>query len=233
MTPLAPMTELAVAMLAFLGQHVVMSDTPLRGALVRMMGEQFFTLVYSILALAFLVWAINAYEAALPETTWLWGTPIWAAHLSLILVALGFVLVVLAVLTPNPFAVVGPGLEPESVKGVFRITRHPMNWGIGLWAVAHVPSNGDTASLILFGGVAVLALLGPMGIDRRKRARDPMGFAAVAGITSYVPFAALVAGRTGVSMADVGWWRVFVALAAYFLFLALHPWLFGVDPILF
>ena len=37
--------------------------------------------------------------------------------------------------------------------------RHPMLWGQVLWAVAHLAVNGDLASIILFGGIGIWALL--------------------------------------------------------------------------
>lgn len=37
--------------------------------------------------------------------------------------------------------------------------RHPMLWGTVIWAVAHLLVNGDLASLVLFGGIGVWAVL--------------------------------------------------------------------------
>ncbi len=37
--------------------------------------------------------------------------------------------------------------------------RHPMLWGAVIWAVAHLLVNGDQASLVLFGGIGLWALL--------------------------------------------------------------------------
>jgi len=37
--------------------------------------------------------------------------------------------------------------------------RHPMMWGLVIWAVAHLLVNGDSASVVLFGGLAVWALI--------------------------------------------------------------------------
>jgi len=42
---------------------------------------------------------------------------------------------------------------------VGRNYRHPQLTGVLLWAVAHLLANGDVASLVLFGGLAVWALL--------------------------------------------------------------------------
>lgn len=37
--------------------------------------------------------------------------------------------------------------------------RHPMMWGMVIWAGAHLLVNGDSASVVLFGGLAVWALV--------------------------------------------------------------------------
>jgi uncharacterized membrane protein len=44
--------------------------------------------------------------------------------------------------------------------------RHPMLWGTTLWAVAHLLVNGDQASLILFGGIGLWALMQMVLINR-------------------------------------------------------------------
>ena len=41
--------------------------------------------------------------------------------------------------------------------------RHPMLWGTVIWSVAHLLVNGDLASLILFGGIGLWALVS-MGV---------------------------------------------------------------------
>ena len=45
-------------------------------------------------------------------------------------------------------------------------TRHPMLLGTVIWAGAHLLVNGDVASLILFGGMAIWALLSIVAINR-------------------------------------------------------------------
>lgn len=44
--------------------------------------------------------------------------------------------------------------------------RHPMLWGAVIWAVAHLLVNGDAASLILFGGIGIWALVQMVVINR-------------------------------------------------------------------
>ena len=44
--------------------------------------------------------------------------------------------------------------------------RHPMLWGMVIWALAHLLVNGDLASLILFGGLGIWALVQMVLINR-------------------------------------------------------------------
>jgi uncharacterized membrane protein len=43
---------------------------------------------------------------------------------------------------------------PTNLK---RVVRHPFLWGVALWAVAHLLTIGDAASVVLFGSYAVFA----------------------------------------------------------------------------
>lgn len=56
-----------------------------------------------------------------------------------------------------------------SAKGVFASKiRHPMLWGLVIWAFAHLLVNGDLASIILFGGLGIWALVQMMLINRAE-----------------------------------------------------------------
>ena len=46
--------------------------------------------------------------------------------------------------------------------------RHPMLWGAVVWAVAHLLVNGDLASLVLFGGMGLWALVSMLLINRAE-----------------------------------------------------------------
>lgn len=45
--------------------------------------------------------------------------------------------------------------------------RHPMLWGTLIWAVAHLIVHNDPASIILFGGMGLWAILSMAAINRR------------------------------------------------------------------
>ena len=60
----------------------------------------------------------------------------------------------------------------DPAPGILKVTRHPMMWAFGLWALAHIAANGDLRSLLLFGSMAVLALYGTVRLDAKRRAQN-------------------------------------------------------------
>lgn len=95
---------------------------------------------------------------------------------------------------------------PGNLKRVFR---HPMLTGTITWSAAHLLANGDSRSLVLFGGIGLWALISIVTINRRDRdwiRPEPAPFS-----------------RDLITL---------LATAALFgLFLYLHPYLFGVSPL--
>jgi len=59
--------------------------------------------------------------------------------------------------------------------------RHPMLWGTVVWAVAHLLVNGDVASVLLFGVIAVWALLEMVLINRSAVWVAPTGGRGIKG----------------------------------------------------
>jgi len=59
--------------------------------------------------------------------------------------------------------------------------RHPMLWGTVIWAAAHLLVNGDVASLVLFGGVGVWALVEMAVINRAGPWARPAGGRGIKG----------------------------------------------------
>ena len=84
----------------------------------------------------------------------------------------------------------------------------------------------------LAGGLTTV-LLGPIAIDAKRKARMEADWQRLAAETSYLPFAALVSGRTRLRFGELGWWRIGLGLALYAVLLWAHPWLFGVSPLPF
>ncbi len=103
-------------------------------------------------------------------------------------------------------------------------------WGVALWAIGHLLVNGHGAALILFGGIAVLALVGPVFQERRKRAKLGQDWDRFVAVTSHVPFVAILAGRARLSLSGADWMRVAVAAMLFAGLLAGHEALFGISP---
>jgi uncharacterized membrane protein len=222
---------LAAAMLLL--THFGVSSTPLRGVLIRTLGEGPYRGLYSVVATVVLVWLVLAYNAAGPQVP-LWRLEAAAAYLAIVLMPLSLFLLVGGLSAPNPTAV---GSErhmedPRPVSGVLRITRNPVLWAIGLWAVAHLVANGEPRGIALFGSLAVLALAGTLALDHRNRRTRPMQFAPFEMSTSNLPFLAIVQGRQslGKVVKEFGWLRLVVVVALYAGLLHGHTWLFGVTP---
>jgi len=223
-----PMGLLVLATAVFVATHFVPS-TPLRPGLVAMLGEKGYLGCYSLVALAAIGWMIWTYIKAPYERLWVGDEfRVWA----LVLMPVSLVSIVAGGMTRNPSAV-----RQESAlatmgepRGILRVTRHPIQWGIALWALLHLVVRGDTASLVFFGGFALLSILGTLLIDARKNRTLGENWRRFASTTSNVPFAAIVQGRNQFRFEEIGWKKVLIGLAVYFVFLFLHPFLFGVRP---
>ena len=139
-----------------------------------------------------------------------WPSGAWSALVALLVMPFALLLAVSGVSTPNPTAV---GVPPETleqadtVRGILRITRHPLMWGIALWALAHVVANGDLASFVMFGGFAALALVGTLMLDRKYAARRGAEWQRFADASSNLPLEAIVQGRQSLVFAEIGWAR--------------------------
>jgi len=71
----------------------------------------------------------------------------------------------------NLLVLIGFYMISGSIIGarISRFIRHPQLTAIKLWAVAHLLVNGDLASLILFGGLLIWAVLTVMLINRQEK----------------------------------------------------------------
>jgi len=222
---------LIAAALFMLASHFGISSTGLRAWLVARLGERAYLGLYSLIALAAIVWVIVAYARA-PYVE-LWPTTPWLAWVPLIVMPFALVLAVSGLSTLNPTAVGAPDTlgQAEPVRGIFRVTRHPFMWSVGLWAAAHLVASGDLAGLILFAAFGALALGGTAAIDRKLAARRGADWQRFAAASSNLPLAAILAGRQRLVLGEIGWWRILLALVLYGVLLAAHPWLFGASPL--
>ncbi len=221
-----PLAQLAVATLAFVATHFV-SSTPLRGAVAGAIGEKAWLVLYSLVAFATIGWMAWAYGKAPLQPQW---PGLRFAPLAVMPFALA--LLVGGLMTRNPTAVRQERAmrSVEPARGMIRVTRHPLMWSFMLWAGAHILARGDLASLVFFGGFLVVAALGTVLIDARKRASLGEDWKRFAAVTSNVPFGAIAAGRNRFVPGEIGWRVVSIAVVGYVALLAAHGAVFGARP---
>jgi len=225
------MTSLVLAALFFVGIHLLIAGTPVRDRLIARLGAGAYRGAFSLASLIGIVWLALAYRSA-PYVS-LWGKLIGLKPVALVALLVATVLVVVGQLAPSPTAVGGERVLARGAGpvGLQRITRHPFLWGVALWAAVHLVVNGDAASLVLFGSLGLLALLGTASIDaKRARALGP-AWAGFAAQTSNLPFLAIAQGRTQLALGEHKAWHWLVALAVYGLLVGLHRPLLGVSPL--
>jgi uncharacterized membrane protein len=223
------MLVLALAMLAFLASHFVLSHPALRPRLVASLGETGFASAYSVVAMVTLVAAAWAFAHAPFEPLWDLGrAKYWISMFANIAAS---VLLVAGLTQKNPTMVMA-SLEPagdDPAPGILKVTRHPLMWAIGLWAFGHVAANGHLAAVIFFGGLALEALGGTRRIDAKRARRDPADYARFTAATSNVPFAAILGRRQSIltAAAEVGVLRIGAGLLLYAVLVYAHPWIAG------
>jgi hypothetical protein len=141
----------------FLGVHALTACREQRAGVVARLGEGPYKGLYSLISIAGVVligWGFGIYRA----TGWIdvWSPPAWTRHLTVALVWIAVICVVAA-------------YSPGRIK---QILKHPMLVGVKLWAVAHLVSNGDLGSIILFGSILAWAVFDRISLKHRT---DPGG----------------------------------------------------------
>lgn len=186
------MVLLLAGILLFTGTHLFLSLAPQRVAdLKQGIGEGGVKGLFSILSIAGLALLVFGWRSS--DANWLYTLPPIIQSFALLLIVLALYLFVVS-------------NRPSAVK---RIVRHPQLSGVLLWATAHLLLNGDSRSLLLFGGMAFWALLEILLINRRD------------GSWEKPPAPGL-----GTELLTVLAALAFIAFVAW-----AHPWLAGVPAI--
>ena len=168
------MTDISLllsAAIVFVGTHILLSG-PLRLLVAGWLGERGFAIAYSLIALVTLGWMVRAFRHAPAAPT---------------LLALVFLLgsVVRNPALPHPEA--EAVAQAREATGIFAVTRHPMMWGIALWAAAHIVVAPNPRTLVLAGALGFLALAGSALQDGRKARHMGKTWAAWRARTTFWP----------------------------------------------
>ncbi|MBT5781385.1 MAG: NnrU family protein [Rhodospirillaceae bacterium] len=204
--------SLALALAIFIAVHMVPVVPGLRAAMINAWGKRVYRALFSILSLAGLVWIVFAHKDA-PQIL-LWEGPDWFRLIPL--AAMPLVLILLATMPSD---------------GIKKVTHHPLLWAIFLWATAHIPTNGDAASLMLFGAFALFALIDQPLADARTRREEPEDWAEKSATSSALPFLAALQGRAKPSLKEIGYIRIAAALVLYVVILFAHEHVIGLTAL--
>ena len=213
---MTPTAMLALATAAFIVTHFA-SSTPLRAALVARIGERPYQGLYTLMAFITLGWMGWAFAQAPRE-------PLFSGfrEIPYVLMPVAFVLLACGFYR-NPTIVGFDKMlgSADPARGIIRVTRHPIMWGFMLWAAAHILARGDVRSLIFFGGLFLVAALGTILMDARKRSNPD--FQRFEAVTSNLPLKAVLEKRNHIVWQEIGWLRPAIGIAVYFGVLSVHP----------
>jgi len=145
------MVWLTLGVLIWAYSHLMKRVTPgLRASLGDGPGKGVVTLL-SFVALGLMIWGYRQADVVM-----LYGPPTFLRHINnaLMLVAV---------------ALVNLGFNRGRLRGLMR---HPMLTAVILWAIAHLLVNGDLASVILWGGIGLWAVVDIVAINRMQPVWD-------------------------------------------------------------
>ncbi|MBV8754348.1 MAG: NnrU family protein [Hyphomicrobiales bacterium] len=143
---------LVLGLIVFIAPHALTMARGARGTLVGRMGEVPYKIVYSLVAvlgIALIAWGYGEYRA----TGWiqLWNPPPFMRH------------VTVALMWPS-IVCIAAAYSPGHIK---KTLKHPMLVGVKLWAFAHLLTNGDLGSIVLFGSILAWAVVDRISLKRR------------------------------------------------------------------
>jgi uncharacterized membrane protein len=177
---------------------------------------------FALLSIVCLAGLTNAYANVKPAGI---TAPPWLVGVIALIQLFATVLIIAGLSTRNPTtAGMGNSVDdPDIVRGMVRVTRHPFLWGVLLWAASHLLVRHDPAALLFFGSIGLVALTGMWSIDRKRRLALGAAWLDFSRKTSSVPFLAIAAARQPFVFREIGLWRMVAAFTLWFASLWLHP----------
>jgi uncharacterized membrane protein len=184
---------LILGLIVLLGVHVFVTFRDARAGMIEQLGQNGYRALFSIVAivgLALIIWGYGAYRAH--EWVQIWAPPAFMRHITVGLMLFAVIFITAAFI-------------PSHVKAWLH---HPMLASIKTWALAHLLSNGDLGSIILFGAFLAWGVYARIAAKRR--------------------------GDRGATTAPAGWTNdLIVVVLGVVIFLALgyafHPIVIGVP----
>ncbi len=186
------MTMLIIGVLLWSTLHLVpvIARGPRQSA-IGTLGEGGYKGIFSLLMLTSLALMVFGWRGSVPQSVYIPSQEMRLA--GLVLVVIGFIFMA-AANRPSRFG---------------RLVRHPQLFGVLLWAAAHLLANGDSRSLVLFGGLGGWCIIMMPLINRRDGAWNkpeaPSWLREIVGVV--------------------------IALVVVAVVVAIHPWIAGMPAL--
>lgn len=191
------MLLLIVGLVLFLGVHSLPANVQMRGGLAAKLGDTGFKAMFSVLSLIGFVLIILGYgkiQEHPGKNPILWDPPLFMQHISFLFMLFAMIFLVAAYV-------------PSRIRSALK---HPMLVAVKIWAFAHLLSNGDLASMLLFGSFLAWAVFDRISLKRR-------------GNLGPGPTSAPILNDVGVVVLGIALWAFFL--------LGGHEYLIGVGLI--
>jgi uncharacterized membrane protein len=181
------MTLLVFGVVLFFSTHLLRAMPLVHTTLLARLGEGRFRGMYIAISVVGMIGLIIG--KAMAGFVEVWQPPAWTNRIVMLPMLLACVLFSAVALPTN----------------IRRFTRHPMLWGIALWSASHCLTNGDLASIILFGSFGLYSLFEMWSLNARGALKSDVA----------IPYTRDIA-------------LIVTGLVVYIGIIGLHPLLFGV-----
>jgi uncharacterized membrane protein len=143
---------LVLGLLVFVANHLFVTMRDARAAAIARLGPNAYRVLFglvSLVSLALIVWGYADYRAH----NWIdvWSPPAFLRH-----VTVGLMLISIILMTAV--------FIPSHIKAR---AKHPALASVKIWAFAHLLSNGDLGSMLLFGAMLAWAVYARIAAKRR------------------------------------------------------------------
>jgi uncharacterized membrane protein len=143
----------------FLASHGFTTMREQRAALIARIGDGPYKVVYSIVSvIAVLMIGYGYGDWRADGSPNLWDPPGWTRHLAILLMLLASIMLVAA-------------YSNGRIKAALK---HPMLVSVKTWALAHLLTNGDLATIVLVLGILAWAVYARISLKRRAPG-EPLG----------------------------------------------------------
>ena len=143
---------LILGLAVFLATHVFVSFREARASVIGRVGLPLYRglfAIVSLVGLSLIIWGYAQYRAH--DLIQLWSPPAFMRHITIGLVFFAAIFIVAA-------------FFPSHIKTRLK---HPMLAGVKTWALAHLLSNGDFGSILLFGAFLAWGVYARIAAKRR------------------------------------------------------------------